>query len=189
MDAARADWPLLVAHYALALADMHLASTTYQHALPYLLSAHAWSMHTGHQETYVRAQLGQARVFLRNAAGADAGGALREAEQVARTCGFTTWLVDVIIVAAHLAFQQGDLDQAQERATEALTISAQDDCGYLWGRGDATHLLADVASARGQSGDAAQHATTALQIREQIHDPKAKNTQQLLQRLQQGAEE
>jgi tetratricopeptide (TPR) repeat protein len=175
--------PLLAAQFDLAHAETDLMSDEHIKARTHIDSALAWSVQSGHQEVYTRANLLMARASLRNGNLDAAKSMLSEAEQVARACAFKIWLVDILIIAGHLALRNNKLTHATELATEAFEISSDSSCGYNWGMGNAAHLLAEINLEEGNITAAISHAEAALGIRKAIQDPKSKNTQLLAERL------
>ncbi|MBI1880677.1 MAG: toll/interleukin-1 receptor domain-containing protein [Chloroflexi bacterium] len=183
LTSARKFQPLLAAQYELAFAEIYQIAQEYAGATPYIDAALAWAVQSGHQETYARANLAKARGLLRAGQLPETQAALQEAEQVARTCTFKICLVDVLVVAGHHALQAGQLDRAAQLANEALDLSAEAQCGYQWGSGNAAHLLAEIEIERGHLPAAANQARVALKIRTPLQDPKLSNTLALLERL------
>lgn len=57
------------------------------------------------------------------------------------------------------------------------------ECGYAWGEGDALHLLGEALLRQGKSQEARHRLQEALDLRQRIQDPKAKETQKLLSQL------
>jgi len=183
LEVARKTRPLLATQYELVAAEIHLVASQDAEALPYLEAALAWAMQSGHQETYVRANLAQARVLLRRRKMAEAKATLDEIEQVARSGGFKIHLIDTLVVSGHLALLTENLEQADQLSNEAFELSGDAECSYRWGMGNASHLLAEVEFTKGNLPTARQQARTALQIRDSLQDPKLGNTQQLLKRM------
>lgn len=96
---------------------------------------------------------------------------------------FKIHLIDTLAVNGHLALLTENLEQADQLSNEAFELSGEAGCSYRWGMGNASHLLAEVEFAKGNLPIARQRARTALQIRENLQDPKLGNTQQLLERI------
>ena len=175
--------PLLAAQFDLAHAETDLMSTEHIKARKRIDSALAWSIQSGHQEVYTRANLLMARAAMHSGDMDTAKAMLSEAEQVARACAFKICLADALIVAGHLALLDKMLARAADLATEALEISSDPSCGYKWGVGNADHLLAEISFEEGNITSAISNVEAALEIRTAISDPKSKNTQLLADRL------
>jgi tetratricopeptide (TPR) repeat protein len=175
--------PMLAAQFDLAYAETNLLSGDHAQARVQVDSALAWSIQSGHQEVYARASLLAARAAARGGDSGAAGSMLSEAEQVARACGFKVLLADILTVAGHLAAGGNQTARAAELAAEALEISSDPACGYKWGEGNASHLLAEVMLNEGDATAARAHVKAALKIRKELKDPRGKNTRLLAERI------
>lgn len=175
--------PMLTAQFALAGAEIYLLSGEHAKARERVDSALAWSIQSGHQEVYARASLLAARAAMRDGDLGAVRSMLSEAEQVARSCGFRVVLSDVLTVAGHFAVSNRQSAYAAGLATEALEISSDPSCGYKWGEGNASHLLAEIMLEGGDVATAAAHVGAALRIRKELEDPRGRNTQLLAERI------
>jgi len=126
--------------------------------------------------------------------------AIGDAEQVLKICGRTGFRfyeprAEIVLGKAYLALRlrsgrasngstsspQASLGQAETNARTAYEKAAG--MKYRWAEGDAGHLLGEIYSAMGQKRQAAEWIKKAVKCRKEILDPKAKESEAILEKL------
>jgi hypothetical protein len=181
VDHLRAARPWTAAEYDLATAAIAAARLKLDAARESANRALAWAAETGHKSVHLRARLILARIDLLAGDLGAAGESLRELEAGTADDQHAIEGIDAHILAGYLALASGNLARAHTLAESAASRSA--DLGYAWGVGDAAHLLARCAEARGDGVGALHHAGEARAARERTEDPKIAHTHALIERL------
>jgi tetratricopeptide (TPR) repeat protein len=110
--------------------------------------------------------------------------AIGDAEQALKICGRTGFRfyepgAEIVLAKAYLA--QKDFEKAEKNAKSAYEKASG--MKYRWAEGDAGHLLGEIYSAMGQKRQAGEWIKKAVKCRKEILDPKAKESEAILERL------
>ncbi len=174
------DWPSVVVYAELALSDVYRLRGEYslaQHNLEHPLQ---WATQTGQQETYCWAHLSCSRLKHAQNQLPEAQNAVDKAYSVATRHGFKLYEIDCLVTAGWIALSHQDLVTAQQKAAAALKLVGDPDMAYAWGYGNTIHLMGEILFRKDDINKAHQFLTCAAKLREQIKDPRLKNTQELL---------
>jgi ATP/maltotriose-dependent transcriptional regulator MalT len=172
--------PLTTAEFDLSSAEIAYARGDYERAKEHADRVLAWGNESGHKHMQARAEIILAKVALRADDFEKADDLLATARTISEESGFALQKVDGLILSGYLRLLSGDMDRAEKAAMDAETIS--EPLPYRWGVGDAMHLRARCAEARGDAESAREQGARALAVREQIQDPKVSYTRALLER-------
>lgn len=102
------------------------------------------------------------------------GQAASEAEsgiQLADSCGFARWSIDIRLELAQVHLAACNLREAVTAAEEALIRSEHTDCRYAWGIADALHLLGVAQARLGAREKAFDHLRRAVGKRRRLEHP------------------
>jgi tetratricopeptide (TPR) repeat protein len=103
--------------------------------------------------------------------------------QVADSCGFGRWSIDIRIELAKAHLGAGEPSKAVEPAEWALKQSREEDCQYAWGAADALHLLGIAHARLGAQQKACKYLQRACEQRRALEHPGIGETEAELQRL------
>jgi len=167
----------------LILADAALERADPDACQQHLDAAAGWILHSGSVEHlshwhWIRARL--ARVM---GAPSVARIAIDEGLHLARSFGMGLFLIEFLCEHAELSLASGDPSAAESAARDALGKATDKDCQYLWGAAKASHLLGQALLMYGEAGAARAVLHDALEMRYQLRDPKARQTERLLENL------
>ena len=118
---------------------------------------------------------------------ADYPQAIAEAEagiNLADTCGFGKFSIELRIVLAETLLAAGDFRKALQNARKALDLSLAPDCQYAWGQADGLHFCGAAHQRLGEIELARQRLTAALELRERLGHGRIEETRRELARLQ-----
>jgi tetratricopeptide (TPR) repeat protein len=110
--------------------------------------------------------------------------AISDAEQVLKICGRTGFRfyepgAEIVLGRAYLALK--DFEKAETYAKSAYEKALE--MKYRWAEGDAGHLLGEIYSAMGQKRQAGEWIKKAVKCRKEILDPKAKESEAILEKI------
>jgi tetratricopeptide (TPR) repeat protein len=110
--------------------------------------------------------------------------AIRDAKQVLQICERTGFRFyepgeDVVLGRAYLS--QNDYEEAEKFAKSAYEKAVA--MKYRWAEGDAAHLLGEIELAKEDKKESQQWLKKAIKCRKEILDPKAKESEAILERL------
>jgi tetratricopeptide (TPR) repeat protein len=114
------------------------------------------------------------------------GLAIAEAQdgiQVADSCGFGRWSLDIRIELAKAHLAAGSLSQAIEPAEWVLKRSREEDCKYAWGAADSLHLLGVAHARLGEQQKARKYLQWACEQRRALKHPGIGETEAELRLL------
>ena len=113
--------------------------------------------------------------------------AITEAEagiNLADTCGFGKFSIDLRIVLAETLIAAGEFRKALQNARNALDRSLADECQYAWGQADGLHFCGVAHHRLGEIELARQRLTAALDFRERLGHCRVEETRRELDRIQ-----
>jgi tetratricopeptide (TPR) repeat protein len=147
-----------------------------------LEKAAAWVLHAGSVEHLGLLHLVRARA-ARGGDGEAAQRAVSEGLHLARQCGLGLDHVELLCVQAEIMLDRGDAPAAERTAGEALWRAAAADCRFAWGEAEARHLLGQALAAQQRRAEARPVLEAALGLRQRLGDPRAAETERLLEGL------
>ena len=147
----------------------------------YLQEGAAWAMHSGSVEHLALLHLVRAR-SARGGDGEEAQRAASEGLHLARQCGLGLYHVELLCAQAEIMLDRGDAPAAERTAGEALWRAAAADCRFAWGEAEARHLLGHALVLQ-QRPEARPVLEAALALRRCLGDPRAEQTERLLEGL------
>ena len=185
-----AGYPALTSHAELILSDIARLRGSHRRAFQWLDYSRDWALAVHHAEYHCRAQLAAGRVYLAQRHYERAQDFANEARRTASMCGLWVHEIDAQITLGRLAMLQDDARAAQQSAETALNMANNPGCGYAWGAASAIHLLGEIAHRRwrqthslADAQNARRYLERAAAQRDQIRDPRVRNTRQLLDEL------
>ncbi len=110
--------------------------------------------------------------------------AFRDANEVLKICsrtGFWFYEPAAAIILAKAYLEQKDFEQAKSNAKSAYEKAVS--MKYRWAEGDAAHLLGRILLAENDKEKAREWLKKALTCRKQIKDPKAKDSEAILEKM------
>jgi hypothetical protein len=146
-------------------------------------AAARWVLHSGSMEHLCLYHLVRARIARRAGDFTAAQLAVDEGLHVARQCSLWLYHVELLCVRAELQLKGFCMSDAMGSAREAFDLATSSDCQFLWGAGEAGHLLGRGLAARGRADEARAALETTLAIRHRIGDFRAEQTKALLRSL------
>jgi len=178
--------PRVVAHCNLVRAEMLRMNREHSKALMLADSALAWAVQSGHRETYILAITMKGRLVLALESPLAALNILKEAHSVAMASGYLVHAVDAIVSEGYALLAADNFKGAVANSVKAFDISSDRNCGYLWGMGNACHLRAKALDGNTSHSDWRDWAQRAMDIRQQLGDPRGIHTEALLARAKNG---
>jgi hypothetical protein len=144
----------------------------------------AWILHSGSVEHLCQYHLARARLSLDDGDPQASRRAVDEGLHLARQGGLGLCQVELLCVQAATSLAAGNAPAAEPAARRALELAAAPDCGFLWGRAEANHLLGQSLIAQRRAGEARSALREALTLRRQLGDLTAvRQTEGLLSSL------
>jgi len=175
------NWRESVAYCKRLLGDIALAEGDPLEAKKHFIEALEIARNFGIQEELCRILLGMAKISVFKGNLEEASGNLAAALDMASRSGYALIEIDIHNAWAEQCLSQGDLEKAIEHARRSLEMS--EITGYKWGQGKALHILGQVAFVSGNKSEAQRLLEDSYAIRQQIHDPYAYLTRELLEQL------
>jgi hypothetical protein len=145
-----------------------------------------WVLHSGSVEHLCLWHLVRARVARDADDAAAARRAVEEGISLSRLCGLELYYVELLCEQAEQYLKVGDAAAAEDAAREAMQRAAAAACRFLWGAGQAGHLLGQALATRGNRGAAVAALHEALELRRNLGDPRAGQTERLLKRVEEA---
>jgi tetratricopeptide (TPR) repeat protein len=112
--------------------------------------------------------------------------AVREAEdgiQLADSCGFGRWSLDLRSELARIRLSRGETGPAINLAEWVSTRSQERECDYAWGVADSLHLLGIAHAQLGDTEKARQYLSNALDKRKLLQHPGVMETEAEFRKL------
>jgi tetratricopeptide (TPR) repeat protein len=103
--------------------------------------------------------------------------------QLADSCGFGRWSLDIRTELAKIHLAAGRPRDAIEPAEWVLKRSQEPDCQYAWGIADSLHLLGVAHARLGDKKTARDYLTRAVEKRKPLKHPGLKETRAELRKL------
>jgi hypothetical protein len=145
--------------------------------------AAGWVLHSGSVEHLCLLHLIQTRAARDAGDHAAARRAVEEGLHLARRCGLGLYHVELLCEQTEVFLSGGDAAAAETAARAALQQASAKDCQFLWGAAEAGHLLGQALAAREDRHTACAVLREALDLRQQLADPRAMQTERLLNRV------
>jgi tetratricopeptide (TPR) repeat protein len=103
--------------------------------------------------------------------------------QLADSCGFGRWSLDIRTELASIHLAAGQPAQAIEPAEWVLKRSQEPECKYAWGEADALHLLGVAHAQLGETTSSREYLRQAIAKRKSLNHPGLQETQNTLASL------
>jgi tetratricopeptide (TPR) repeat protein len=103
--------------------------------------------------------------------------------QLADSCGFGRWSLDIRTELAKIHLAAGEPAKAVEPAEWVMKRSEEPDCQYAWGIADSLHLLGVAHARLGDKAKARDHLSRAVEKRRPLEHPGLGDTEAELARL------
>lgn len=149
----------------------------------YLEAATPWTLHSGSVEHLCLYHLVRARASRVAGESTAAQNAVDEGLHVAVHGGLRVYLIELQCAQAEICLARADAVAAEQAAGAALERGLASDCRFLWGAGEAAHLLGQALLAAHSADRALPALKRALALRRQVGDPRAAETERLLDQL------
>jgi hypothetical protein len=146
----------------------------------HLDAAAGWALHSGSVEHLCLWHLIRARSAREDGDRAAARRAVDEGMHLARRCGLGLYHVELLCEQAEAFLADGDAAAAEAAAREALQRASAADCQFQWGAAEAGHLLGQALAARQDHRGAVGVLQETLDLRQRLGDPRAGQTERLL---------
>jgi len=146
-------------------------------------AAARWSLHSGSVEHLCLFHLVRSRLSTRAGDIQAAWLAVNEGLHIARQSGLGLYLVELLCGRAELLLDRSQPVEAEGPAREGLRLASMVDCQFLWGAGQAGHLLGRALIGQGRSDDARAILEETLTLRLKIGDSRAEQTENLIKSL------
>jgi hypothetical protein len=147
-----------------------------------LEGASGWVLRSGSVEHLCLMHLVRARLDRDSGDLRAARRAADEGVHTAGQCGLG--LYHVLLLNARAEVLGRSEPEASERsAREALALASAPGCSFLWGAGEAGHLLGQALAAQWRFAEARAALSEALSVRERLGDPATAQTARMLERL------
>jgi len=113
----------------------------------------------------------------------DAIGAAETGIQLADTCGFTGWSIELRLECARAHLAAGCPEEAVAAAKRSLDMSEEADCLNAWASADSLHLLGVAWARMGNNAEAARCLKLAADKRKRLGHLGLRDTQDELDRV------
>jgi tetratricopeptide (TPR) repeat protein len=174
-------WQESIIHCERLLGDIAFVNKDATEASQHYREALELARNFGLQEQIVRILLGIAKVAITSGEFDEASANLVSAFQIASQLGYAIWQADICNCWSELNLKQNNFEAAKEQAHKALEISEMTD--YAWGKSESLHNLGYLALLMGNPNEARDLLKNAYALRQQIQDPNAETTQELLEQI------
>jgi hypothetical protein len=160
-----------------------LAPTAIETSRKYLAAGRAYATRSGHIEITLRCYhlaATLARCERESALGVTEA---MNGVQLADSCGFGRWSIDIRLELAQVYLANGQAQLAIEPAEKALAMSEDPECQYAWGIADGLHLLGVAHARLGEKTKARDCLQRAVEKRGPLQHPELKESKEELQRV------
>src|SRR4029079_566124 len=113
--------------------------------------AAGWVLHSGSVEHLCLYHMVRAQVAKRQGSVDAAECAIQEGLRLANQCGLGLYRIELLCLQAELLLDRSEADAAEASAREAVRMASAADCQFLWGAGEAGHLLGRALARQNRS--------------------------------------
>jgi len=143
--------------------------------------AAAWVLHSGSVEHLCLYHLVRSRIAKRAGEIEAARLAVEEGVHLASRCGLGLYHIELLCAQAELLLDSSQPAAAEPPAREAMRMARAAECQFLWGAGEAGHLLGRSLVAQNRPVEARSILEEVRSIRLRIGDSRLKQTEALLE--------
>jgi tetratricopeptide (TPR) repeat protein len=162
----------------LAEAERRLQNIQTAHAI--LEEATKWILASSSHEHLCQYHGVRARISLDEGELNLAWSAVEEAIQIAEESEFELFRAEHLVTASRIRCAQGRLDEAEDLASRALTLSTDSEMGYVWGQKGALLALAACQRAHGNFAGASDNLGQVMELQRRVDDTTLIQTERLL---------
>jgi tetratricopeptide (TPR) repeat protein len=152
-------------------------------ARTHLAAARAYANRSGHVEVTLRCYHLAAEIARHEGNFALAVSEALDGIQLADSCGFGRWSLDIRTELARIQLTAGNAKEAIEPAEWVLRRSQEEVCQYAWGIADGLHLLGIAHGRLGDKEKAREYLRQAVEKRKPLEHPGLKETRAELRKL------
>jgi hypothetical protein len=180
-------WECDRARFGLLLAEVARRQADIETCRKHLDGAAHWILHSGSVEHLCLLHLFRARAARTSGDRAAAARALEEGVHLAHRCGLGLYRIELLCERVELLLAGGQAEAAETSAQQAWQEATAADCQFLWGAAEAGHLLGQALAAQQRLRQAGDVLGMALDLRRRLTDPRARDTERLLNDLRDGS--
>jgi len=169
----RARCQLIRAEVACRMGDMTCATQSLERAA-------GWVLHSGSVEHLCLYHLVRSRVANRDGDVQAADHAVEEGLRMANPSGLGLYHIELLCVQAELLLNRAQAAAAEPPAREAVRLASAADCQFLWGAGEAGHLLGRALLAQNRADLARPILEKVRSIWLRLGDSRLKQTEALI---------
>lgn len=189
------DFRIISARADVLIAELAYRTGKMEEVRQALSRVFSWASTTYDQEMVVAANLVSAWLALSEKDLQSAKHFVRDGLRVAEECGHSIYWIGLKIAQGYADLAEGKPENAEDCAKQALLGRVQtggrpklfgaqsNECGYLWGEGDALQLLAEAQLSLGNVQEAIDDLLRVREIRTHLGDYSLAETETALEKL------